>query len=109
MNPRNSPSHPTPCRLVAAHVLSLALLLLVNSSHFLAAQDEYVARVHTSASGKALPYRLLVPKDYPASKKYPLVIFFHGAGERGNDNAAGYAKWAGVLKPIFEKLGLGKQ
>ncbi len=33
-----------------------------------------------------LPYRLLKPKNYDATQKYPLVIFLHGAGERGNDN-----------------------
>ncbi|MBL7724486.1 MAG: prolyl oligopeptidase family serine peptidase [Chitinophagaceae bacterium] len=33
-----------------------------------------------------LPYRLLLPENYNASKKYPLVFFMHGAGERGNDN-----------------------
>jgi len=26
-----------------------------------------------------------LPKDYDSSKKYPLVIFLHGAGERGDD------------------------
>ena len=33
-----------------------------------------------------LPYRLLKPKNYDAKKQYPLVLFFHGAGERGADN-----------------------
>ena len=33
-----------------------------------------------------LPYRLLKPIDYDAQKKYPLVGFLHGAGERGDDN-----------------------
>jgi predicted peptidase len=33
-----------------------------------------------------LPYRLLLPENYDASKKYPLVFFLHGAGERGNNN-----------------------
>jgi predicted peptidase len=35
---------------------------------------------------KNLKYRLLPPKEYDADQKYPLVIFFHGAGERGDDN-----------------------
>ena len=38
--------------------------------------------------GQTLPYRLLVPKNYDAAQKYPLVLFFHGAGERGIDNTA---------------------
>jgi predicted peptidase len=34
----------------------------------------------------SLQYRMLLPRDYDSSKKYPLVLFLHGAGERGNDN-----------------------
>jgi predicted peptidase len=33
-----------------------------------------------------LPYRLLKPKNMEAGKNYPLLIFLHGAGERGDDN-----------------------
>ncbi len=36
--------------------------------------------------GTVLPYRLLLPDNYDKNGKYPLIIFFHGAGERGNDN-----------------------
>jgi predicted peptidase len=40
-------------------------------------------------SGKqSLPYRLLKPKNSTGTEKFPLVIFLHGAGERGNDNDA---------------------
>jgi predicted peptidase len=35
-----------------------------------------------------LPYRLLLPENYDATKKYPLILFLHGSGERGNDNEA---------------------
>lgn len=41
-----------------------------------------------SSSGETLPYRFLKPKNFDATKKYPLVVFLHGAGERGDDNEA---------------------
>jgi predicted peptidase len=37
-------------------------------------------------SGNILPYRILYPANYDKSKKYPLLLFLHGAGERGKDN-----------------------
>lgn len=33
-----------------------------------------------------LNYRILFPKDFSEEKEYPVVLFLHGAGERGNDN-----------------------
>lgn len=33
-----------------------------------------------------LLYRILYPKAFDTAKKYPLVLFMHGAGERGSDN-----------------------
>lgn len=36
--------------------------------------------------GDTLQYRILLPENFDASKKYPLLLFLHGAGERGNDN-----------------------
>ncbi|MBA2249218.1 MAG: prolyl oligopeptidase family serine peptidase [Chitinophagaceae bacterium] len=44
--------------------------------------------------GDTLNYRQLFP-DYDTIRKYPLVIFLHGSGERGNDNEA-QLKW-GVM------------
>lgn len=38
------------------------------------------------AGGITLPYRLLKPAKIEPGKTYPLVLFFHGAGERGTDN-----------------------
>ena len=36
--------------------------------------------------GNKIPYRVMYPKNYDASIQYPLLVFLHGAGERGNDN-----------------------
>jgi predicted peptidase len=42
---------------------------------------------YTDGKGDTLNYRFLSP-DYDTLRKYPLVIFLHGSGERGNDNEA---------------------
>ena len=44
--------------------------------------------VYTNAQGATIPYRFAAPKAVEAGKKYPLVILFHGAGERGTNNVA---------------------
>jgi predicted peptidase len=49
---------------------------------------------YKNTNGDSLPYRFLYPDNDP-SRKYPVVIFLHGSGERGNDNNA-QLKW-GVL------------
>ncbi|MEQ1675774.1 MAG: phospholipase, partial [Chitinophagaceae bacterium] len=46
----------------------------------------YQKKEYAYSEGKILPYRILYPENYDKSKKYPLVLFLHGAGERGNDN-----------------------
>jgi len=45
-------------------------------------------REFAGEGGKVLKYRLLKPLGYNPNKSYPLVIFLHGAGERGDDNLA---------------------
>lgn len=66
----------------------LILLLIIGTTLQARAQDfsEFKKDVYTSSAGHTLPYRILYPKNYDQTKKYPLVLFLHGAGERGDDN-----------------------
>ncbi|MEO0571534.1 MAG: alpha/beta hydrolase-fold protein [Bacteroidota bacterium] len=64
---------------------TLLFLLLIGTS--LTAQDFSAFEKNIYSQGSTvLPYRILLPKDYDAEKKYPLILFLHGSGERGNDN-----------------------
>lgn len=42
--------------------------------------------VFTNAQGTQLPYRLFLPPKYNPATNYPLILFWHGAGEVGTDN-----------------------
>ena len=61
--------------------------LLILCSILIHAQDLslYQKKLYIMGSD-TMPYRLLLPDNYDATKKYPLIFFLHGAGERGNDN-----------------------
>ncbi len=53
------------------------------------AQDLSLYKKEVLVKGKdTLPYRFLLPQNFDATKTYPIVIFLHGSGERGNDNEA---------------------
>lgn len=39
-----------------------------------------------TAKGDTLPYRMMKPVNYDPTKKYPIVLYLHGMGERGSDN-----------------------
>jgi len=69
---------------------NLLTLVLLCCSLTIAAQDLslYQKKEYTNRDGKVLPYRILYPENYDKSKKYPVMLFLHGAGERGNDNEA---------------------
>lgn len=46
-----------------------------------------IDKVHTITVNQNLPFVLYLPDDYETSgdKRYPFLLFLHGAGERGND------------------------
>ncbi|MCP4092088.1 MAG: hypothetical protein GY747_01465 [Planctomycetes bacterium] len=51
------------------------------------------------------PYQLLVPAELEEGKSYPLVLFLHGAGERGNDNKAQIRHFPERMKKLQEENG----
>ncbi len=59
------------------------------------------AESYTAKNGAVLPYRLYVPEKYDPQKSYPLVLFFHGAGERGTDNRAQVGTGGSILQRLL--------
>ncbi len=44
------------------------------------------ARTFHDVNGAVIPYRIYLPSGYSMEKKYPIMMYLHGAGLRGNDN-----------------------
>ncbi len=52
------------------------------------AEELTVSQIWKSADGGVFRYRFHAPSTVEDGKSYPLVIFMHGAGERGTNNVA---------------------
>jgi poly(3-hydroxybutyrate) depolymerase len=70
---------------IEAILLVVALYAGGSSTALSVSVDDFAARWFTNAQG-VLPYRLFIPTNYTPADHFPLVLFLHGAGERGNDN-----------------------
>jgi len=68
--------------------LHILLAALLGAAAPVAQCQSYEARVHQASDGTVLPYRFLAPETVEEGARYPLVLFLHGAGERGDDNSA---------------------
>jgi predicted peptidase len=68
--------------------------LLMNIQFAFSQSSRFSFNKYGNDKGDTLYYRQLYP-DADTLRKYPLVIFLHGSGERGNDNEA-QLKW-GVM------------
>ncbi len=65
---------------------------------------EPVAKTYTSPNGSEVLYRIAIPEKIEEGKKYPLVLFLHGAGERGTDNIAQMKHGVPAILAGAEKL-----
>lgn len=83
----------TTCSLALAAVFSIVIdwnshLWAQSPSSQIDTNAMFETHQHSAENGDNLQYRLLKPAaaDGPKSQIYPLVVFLHGAGERGSDN-----------------------
>jgi predicted peptidase len=81
------------CLLLAAVIMNQSIA----ATPLPASSDIFEARVFKDAEEKMLPYRLLRPIDADPNTHYPIVLFFHGAGERGSDNVRQLKNAVGVF------------
>ena len=73
-------------------ILSLMLAVLLTggavpfSAQGAVSTTKLTPKSYTSADGTELPYQLYVPDTVAADQPIPVLIFLHGAGERGSAN-----------------------
>ena len=70
---------------IIAFSLVIVTLFICSLSSFALDVTESEKRIFENEE-TTLPYRLILPESYDDSKTYPMLVFLHGAGERGNDN-----------------------
>jgi predicted peptidase len=65
------------------------LIFVFILSPFMYAAGAFEARVYENVKGEKLNYRIYLPDDHLEQSEiylYPLILFFHGSGNRGKDN-----------------------
>lgn len=82
--------------------LLFLLLFIIGENLYAQQHSEYLYKEYKK-EGKVLNYRILYPHDFDKSKSYPLVLFLHGMGERGNDNETQLALGADFFNEGIKK------
>lgn len=65
---------------------TLLLLIFFTVFRLSAQKGETVLGRYVSPEGDTLPYQLYTSSGMDSLKRYPLILWLHGKGERGNDN-----------------------
>lgn len=69
------------------HITVVLALLFFSASQIFAQHEDQYSQEQFVAGKDTLKYRMMMPKNLDSRNQYPVVLFLHGAGERGSDNA----------------------
>ena len=79
-------------RIISSLILSAGFFLtIIAQDHSLYEKKIFIQ------DGDTLLYRVLLPENFSKEMTYPLVLFLHGAGERGADNEKQLTHGAGLF------------
>ena len=67
---------------------ALTLCILGISNHLMGQHKNLYSETSFIKQSDTLQYRIMLPKGFDETKQYPVILFLHGAGERGDDNKA---------------------
>jgi len=91
---------------VCLTVVSLFLISQASASSGVSESmtERLTAESHTIEGVGRLPFRLYTPKLIEGETVYPLIIFMHGAGERGSDNTSQLKHGVGSIVHFIERF-----
>jgi len=70
---------------MASRISALASLLILGSVPAVARVETGFLDRTVSVDGSSYRYQVYVPADFRSKKSWPIILFLHGAGERGTD------------------------
>ncbi|MFT7434296.1 MAG: putative peptidase [Psychromonas sp.] len=88
--------NPTPMKYIL-------LICLFVSTIGMAQHERFESKTFMDSQETSLNYRILYPENYDADTKHPLVLFLHGAGERGDDNKAQLTHGSDVIQEMADQ------
>ena len=70
---------------MASQISAFALLLILGAVSATARVETGFLDRTVSVSGSSYRYQVYVPANFRSKKSWPIILFLHGAGERGSD------------------------
>lgn len=72
--------------MVYSKNIKVLVLILIFFGIKLHAQETLYKAENFIKNQDTLRYRIMLPENFDTTKQYPIILFLHGAGERGKDN-----------------------